>query len=162
MPRKCTVCHHKDREKIEQAYLDGVTYRNIARIHGVTIDSLKWHILHDHIDERLVRAKQAKEVAQADTLLDQIIHLKKKGMDTIDAAEKAGDLRAVCSAIREVRGILDLIARVTGELKDTQVNVTINDTRILQYNAVIMEVLCEDCRNALSRRLEEMGILLVC
>jgi hypothetical protein len=120
---------------------------------------LKWHFLHDHLDKSLVRAKKAKEVAQADTLLDQIIQLKMKGLATIDAAEKAGDLRTVCSAIREVRGILDLIARVTGELKDTQVNVTINDTRIQQYNAVIMEVLCEDCRNALSRRLEKMGVL---
>ncbi len=53
-----------------------------------------------------------------DGLLDQLQQLQAKALGILARAESAGDLRSALGAIREVRSTLELVAKVTGELRD--------------------------------------------
>jgi len=53
-----------------------------------------------------------------DSLLEQIKSLQKKALQVLTKAEHSGDLRVACMAIRETRGTLEFLAKVTGEMDD--------------------------------------------
>jgi len=65
-----------------------------------------------------VKGRDAEEVAHGDSLLDQVRSLQGRALAILVHAEAAGDLRSALGAIREGRSTLELIAKVTGELRD--------------------------------------------
>ena len=69
----------------------------------------------EHIPLSLRKAQDAEEIAQADTLLDQIRELQARAMSILSQAERAGDLRIALAAIGQARGVLELQAKLTGE-----------------------------------------------
>ena len=71
MPMKCRVCGHKKRLEIDRALLEGQSLRDIARRTGTTASSLQRHKA-DHLAKHLVKAHEAREVARADSLLDDV------------------------------------------------------------------------------------------
>jgi hypothetical protein len=72
----------------------------------------------------LVAATEIDDVVRADNLLQQVSHIQKKALSILTMAESTGDLRTACMAIREARGTLELLAKVTGEMDDRpQVNI---------------------------------------
>ena len=83
MPRTCTVCQHAKRNEIDAALIEHRPYRDIARRFGPSKDALVRH--HDnHLPAALVKAKDAAEVAHADTILDQVQMLRDRA--TINSA----------------------------------------------------------------------------
>ena len=54
----------------------------------------------NHLPAKLVMAEKAKEVAQADSLLDQVRDLQGRALAILDQAEMSGDLRTALGAIR--------------------------------------------------------------
>lgn len=82
-------------------------------------DALRRHA-ESHISKKIAKAAESKEVAQAETLLGQVKSLSARALSILSQAEGTGDLRTACAAIREVRGTLELLAKVTGELKGDQ------------------------------------------
>ncbi|MCX6693635.1 MAG: hypothetical protein NT074_03670 [Methanomicrobiales archaeon] len=120
------MCQHPQREKIDGDIISGVSLRNIAEQCSVSTTALHRHKSGGHIPQSLTLAHEAKEVAHANTLLQQVKDLVKKACGLTDRAEHAGDLRTALSGVREVRGCLELLARVTGELQsNTTVNIAI-------------------------------------
>ena len=117
MPRKCTVCHHPDRDKIDAALVERQPFRRIAAQYKVSASALIRHS-DDHIPAALVKAQDAVEVANADTILDQVQTLRNRALTILDTAEGDGDLRTALGAIREVRGCLELLGKLAGELQD--------------------------------------------
>jgi len=86
----------------------------------------------------LLAAQEAKAVARADTLLDQVRGYQDRVDRLTDKAEAAGDFRTAFTGLREARGYLELLAKLAGELDDRpQVNVLI-DARVQQ---VILDAL---------------------
>jgi hypothetical protein len=73
MPRRCSVCTHPDRENIDEA-LVGATAIS-AKYRDISEDALGRHKAN-HLPSKLVMAEKAKEVAQADSLLDQVRDLQ--------------------------------------------------------------------------------------
>lgn len=65
-----------------------------------------------------MKAHEAKEVARADSLLDQIKRLQSDALRILGKAEEDADWKASVSAIREARGCLETLARLTDKLKD--------------------------------------------
>ncbi len=132
MPRVCLVCIHAERAAIDAAIVRGEPYRRVSALWGVSGDSAKRHKAN-HIPERLAEATQAEVVATADALVEDIQGLKHRaialldtaetGVETVirgrteDRVEKIPDLRAAVSAIREIRGCIELFAKVEGRLK---------------------------------------------
>jgi hypothetical protein len=80
----------------------------------------------EHLPRALVKAKDATDVTQADTLLGKITQLEEEARRLGKKAEDDGDLRTAMTAIRELVRIVELLAKIQGELKEpggTTVNV---------------------------------------
>jgi len=73
-----------------------------------------------------VKAREATEVVQADNLMGKITQLEQEARRLGRKAEDAGDYRGAMAAVRELVRIVELLAKLQGELKDpggTTVNV---------------------------------------
>jgi len=132
MPRICTICNHPDRAKIDELLVIGTSLRIVAKQLGLSPASVFRH--KTHISASLVEARDAGEVARADELLDKVQSLLNQTADLYaDArriqrdAERDKDKRLALHAIREAvmvareaRGVLELLARLSGQLEDRQ------------------------------------------
>lgn len=170
----CTVCNHPDREDIDRAIVKGETLRAIAIQYGLSKDSVSRH--KPHVGEVLLKAKEIKEVARADTLLDEVRSLKQRAETGLSCVERVlsnleagdGDVRAICDAIRtangsirEIRGTLELLAKIAGDIPpegSTIINIMMNPewTRIQN---VVLQVLepYPDAKILLAERLAEVS-----
>lgn len=127
MPRRCSVCAHPLRQSVDLALVERKPFRHIAERYDLSASALVRH--HDqHLPSSLVLAKQAEEASRADGLLLQLLDLRNRALAILDKAEMAGDLRTALAAIRETKGCLELLGKVSGELNDgasASVNVSI-------------------------------------
>ena len=121
MPQKCTVCAHADAGKINKQLVAGVPLDTLAKATGLTVSALQRHN-KNHIPAQLAKAQEAKEAAAADSLMDRVAALNGKAEAIYSKALKAENLSAAIGAIRELRGITELYARITGELQEQTVN----------------------------------------
>jgi hypothetical protein len=156
MPRRCSVCTHPDRENIDEALVGATAMSAIAaKYRDISEDALGRHKAN-HLPAKLVMAEKAKEVAQADSLLEQVRDLQGRALAILDQAEMSGDLRTALGAIREARGNLELLAKLLGELDDRPtVNVLISP-EWLELRAAIVGALEPyiDARGAVLRAIE--------
>ena len=137
MPRTCTICAHKQRPAIDKALVAREPFRAIARQHGVSKDALIRHH-DDHLPSSLLKAQKAREAADADALLAQVVDLRDKALAVLEKAEGSDDLRAAVSAIREARGCVELLAKLAGELKDAPtVNIVLSAEWLTVQAAVL-------------------------
>jgi hypothetical protein len=127
VPRSCSVCSHPKAEEINKALIGGISAAEIAgRYRTIGERALRCH-RSNHLPATLAKAQEAEEVAQADSLLDQVRDLHARTFDVLDQAEEAGELGVALSAIRETRSNLELLAKLLGELDERpQVNVLIS------------------------------------
>ena len=140
MPRRCTICTHKSRAKIDKALVERERFRTIADQFGVSKSALLRHS-DDHLPAALVKAQAATEAAQADALLAQVVDLRDKALDVLDTAQGSKDLRAALGAIREARGCVELLAKLAGQLKDAPtVNILVS-SEWQGLQAVILQAL---------------------
>ncbi len=159
MTRTCTVCTHRDRETIEKALVAGEAVRAIAsRYVTLSHASVQRH-KDEHLPETLLKARQAQDVARADTLLDQVRRLQEKALGILDAAEAAGDLREALGAIREARGNLELLAKLVGELDERPTVALVTAPEWLRVRSVLLAALAPypDARIAVAERLGALG-----
>jgi hypothetical protein len=125
MPRRCSVCDHPERQKVDEALVTGAPYRSIAKRFVLSESAVYRHKV-EHLPARLAKAREAAEVAQADDLLAQVRDLQDRALAVLGRAESAGELRTALGAIREARGNLELLAKLIGDLDERpQVNVLI-------------------------------------
>jgi hypothetical protein len=140
VPRTCSVCSSERRSEIERALVAGEPFRHIAARFDTSTGSLQRHKA-EHLPAKLVMAKEAEEVAEADDLLYQVRDLQSRAYGILDKAESAGDLRTALGAIREARGNLELLAKLLGELDERpQVNVLVS-AEWQEVRAVIIQAL---------------------
>lgn len=70
MPRLCTVCANKDREKIDGDLVSGGSIRGISRSFRVSEDALSRR--KAHVGAAIVRASERREERHGDNVLAQI------------------------------------------------------------------------------------------
>src|ERR671916_171174 len=114
MPRACTVCEHPEREAIDRVLVGGASNRSVASLHDVSEAAVRRH-KSNHLPAKLVMAEKAAEVAEADTLLEQVKGLQGRAYAILEKAEETGELRTALGAIREASGNLELLAKLLGE-----------------------------------------------
>jgi hypothetical protein len=159
MPRRCTICGHKSRAKIDQALVERQAFRNIAAQFRVSTSALVRHS-DDHLPSALVKAQEAKEAADADALLAQIVGLRDEGLGVLEKAKEAEDLHTVLNAIKVTQGTIELLAKLAGQLRDAP---TINLVLSAEWQAVQANVLTAldpypDARLAVAHALGESGV----
>ena len=118
MPRHCTICDRDDRHAIDQALVGGEALRNISQRCSVSITALFRHH-HSHLPQHLRHAHAVHEVSQADQLLAKVVGLETDAKRLQGLAEDAGDLKTALQAVRELVRIIELQARLIGELDDS-------------------------------------------
>ena len=112
MARTCTVCTHAEREAIDRALVaDGSALRDIAGQHGLSKSAVERHKA-EHIPEQLVAAQRAEDAEAADDLLAQVRELQGHARTILSTSMGSGDFRMALAAIREVRGGIELFAKV--------------------------------------------------
>lgn len=121
MPRICSICGHPKRDEIDHALLSGKTYREITGNFPVSKSALERH--RDHITASLRKAKGAEEIARGDDLVEDLRALAVEANRLKAEAEKSGNVRAAIAALREITRLIELRAKIVGELKEGQVNV---------------------------------------
>ena len=122
MSKPCSICRHEKRAEIDKALVARETFRGIAAKYGVSKSSLMRHH-DDHLPSSLLKAQAAREAADADALLAQVVELRDKALNVLKEAETSKDWRVALAAIREARGSVELLARLAGELKDSPTRV---------------------------------------
>jgi len=139
MARPCSICAHKQRAEIEEAMINRVSYRDIAKRFSLSSAAVSRH--KDHIIKALTQAREARDVARADGLLLQVQDLQGRALNILTTAEEAEDFKTALGAIREARGCLELLAKLTGELRlEGTINILISPEWI-ELRAVIIDTL---------------------
>lgn len=113
----CTVCTSPDRDAIDREIIAGRPYRTIAEHFNLGRMSVARHA-GSHLPKTLSRAHEAHEVARADDLLGQVRELQGRALGILRRAERKGDLRSASGAIREARGLIELLGKLAGQLQD--------------------------------------------
>src|SRR5690242_10588294 len=117
MPQICTVCMHADHHAIDVAIVARTANRRIAARFNVTEQAVRRHRT-GHLPAQMARARDAADLADADDLVAQVRALQARALAILDAADAVGDHRTALSAIREARGALELVAQLTGALRE--------------------------------------------
>ena len=157
MPRSCTICEHAEREAIDRALVTGEANTKLSSVFAVSEQALRRH-KGSHLPSRLVMAQAAEEVAQADTLLDQVRDLQRRALDILEKAEESGELRTALGAIREARGNLELLAKLLGELNERPVTNVLVSAEWVMVRTAMMEALgpYPQARVAVAEHLSEL------
>lgn len=118
MARTCTVCTHPKRDEIDAALIAQEPIRDIAGRTGTTKSALDRH--RQHVAAGLVKAKEAKETARADSLLDAVRGLAEDAHRIRRKAEKAEDLRTALDAIGKLTKIVELLVKLRSDVREAE------------------------------------------
>jgi len=72
----------------------------------------------EHLPPALMKTRDATEVVQADSLLAKITQLEMEARRLGKKAEDAGDFRGAMAAVRELVRIVELLAKMQGEITE--------------------------------------------
>jgi hypothetical protein len=123
MPQKCTICIHENQEEIDALLLSGTPLRKIAVRYDASAAALQRH--KQHISQIAAVAHEAVVIAKADTLLGQVKNLLSQAERLTARAEQAGSLDTALRGIAQVRGVLELLGEVSGQLSGKGTNIAI-------------------------------------
>ncbi len=111
MGRPCTVCGHGERERIDSALVEREPNRRVATQFNLSEPAVRRH-RNGHLPSVLAKAHEAREVAWADGLLEQLRGLQESTLRILAVAEASGDIRAALVAVTVARENLALLAKL--------------------------------------------------
>lgn len=126
MGRTCTICSHPQHAEIDKAIVARTPLRTIADRYKVAKTNLLRHT--EHLPKAIVKAEADRKERHAQSLAEQVCEqvrrcqwLARVARDTLrdakgdpDAAPRA--ITACGVPMRELRGYLELLGKLTGEL----------------------------------------------
>jgi hypothetical protein len=114
--RSCTVCVHPERDEIDAAIVGPESNRSIAGRFSLSESSLQRHAAA-HVSEALARIASNRVDESNRSLLARLEALVGRVEAILDQAEQSGKVTTALSAVRELRSLLELLGKATGELK---------------------------------------------
>ncbi len=160
MPRTCTVCAHPDLEAIDEALVSRQPYRAIAERHCLSSSAVLRHS-QNHVSPALAALQAERERAGGERLVDRIEDLMDRADRLLSASEESGKVVQALAAVREMRALLELLGKASGELKPDGPQVVVNlisSDEWLAVRAVIFAALAAhpEARQAVATRLLEL------
>jgi hypothetical protein len=127
MGRACSICARPDRKAIDKDLVGGVSLGAIVKAHrGLATSSLSRH-RRGHVTPALVALVKAED---ADDHSRSLVELLAGHLSTVDRllrnAEAQGSLQTALQAVREARGLIELTARMTGQLDERSQTLVVN------------------------------------
>lgn len=137
LARSCSICTHHRRDGMDKALLRGEQITVVARRYSVSEDALGRHRRH----AQLVIAKAAavaeqKDLAYGSALLAEIGRIRADAERLQIESERRQDVRGALRAIHERLAVVELEAKLSGQIDTSQKNVTINVQTISPEEAV--------------------------
>jgi len=137
---KCEICTHPDKETINQRLLQGCSVRKVSEEFDVGRMSVQRH-RHNHLPHELVKSKRLQEMQEADELVNRIDDLYQQAYEILKEARTQQKFSQAVMAIKEARSSLELLAKISGDLKSgTQVNLTYSP-QWTELRAVLVDTL---------------------
>ena len=118
--------------------------RTIAGQYEVSKSALQRH-KEGHIPKNLLRAKEAKEICQAEKIFNKLVTLKRDAARITKKAEIDGDLKVALYGVREQSRVVEILAKIEGQIRPPQIDLTVNNLTLLKIN------------DRLSRKVEEIN-----
>jgi hypothetical protein len=137
LARSCSICTHHRRDSMDKALLRGEQITVVARRYSVSEDALGRHRKH----AQLVIAKAAavaeqKDLAYGSALLSEIARIRADAERLQIESERRQDVRGALRAIHERLAVVELEAKLSGQIDTSRKNVTINVQTISPEEAV--------------------------
>jgi len=111
--RRCTVCSHDRHREIDAAILRHATgYLKIAREYGLVLASVQRHAAN-HLSAQLRAHKEIEMLKDAASLVAELNRLHAYAGRALDAAEAAGDHRAVFLGVDAGGRSIERLLRLT-------------------------------------------------
>lgn len=118
----CGICAHPLRQEIDDGLLRGDSLSTLAERCGYSKS-----LVHHHARLHVARDDERAATISQEVLIERLEGFERHARRILGKAERAEDYRAAVAAIREMRGSLDSIARITGAIRDrAEVNVQVN------------------------------------
>jgi hypothetical protein len=132
--RICRVCNHPNRSEIDEALLlSNFSLRDISGQSNISKSALQRH-KKEHLPLELIKSRKADEVCRADSLLGKLICLKNDAARITKKAEGDADLKTALSGIREQSRIIEILAKMQGQIQQPQINLTTNNFALLKIH----------------------------
>ena len=117
MARSCSICAREDVEQINQDILSGIPFERLHVKYGASVGALHRHKTHLLTQ---IAAVQPVDISNPSYVMQRIQELETRADALYTAAVKKGDLLNTGRALKELREITSLYARLTGELNTQQ------------------------------------------
>lgn len=117
MPQRCQVCCHEEVAAINDELAGGESYSDLAGRFGVSRFSLRRHNAN-HLPALLAEVAAADRFTQAESLMERLEQLTDEARRIKTKAEASGDLRTALAAVRELVRVVELLAKLEGDLDD--------------------------------------------
>src|SRR5260370_26692816 len=150
--RRCTVCSHDRHREIDAAILRHATgYLKIARHYGLVLASVQRHAAN-HLAAQLRAHKEIEMLKDAASLVAELNRLHAYASRALDAAEAAGDHRAVFLGVdaggRSIERLLKLtvLSSIEERLNAVEAEKAAERERIGERRHIFAEITCGgDC-----------------
>lgn len=159
MATRCSVCAHPQAEEISMEILQGATLRNIADKYGLSLTSVHRH--KQHIPHQLAVSHEAQKVAKADGVMQRMAELDQRADTIYKQATEQNDPELALKALKELRGITELYAKMAGEIGARTVNNFIITPEWASLRSVMLRALLPypDARKAVVEALEGSNVV---
>jgi len=138
VPTRCAICFHENRRDIERDMREGkLSYRAIGAKYGFSTSPVQSHKRHMTDSISLPTTPKLITAADTDTLCEEITTLKERAYGILNKAEKADHLSVAISAVREIRGVLELLGKISGDVRTRTVSIHLNPQWIQIRGAVV-------------------------
>jgi hypothetical protein len=131
----CTICAHPERDAMDRAIVSGTSYRGVAAQWHVGREAVRRHAIR-HLSAALAAVRTQAQDDRRASLLDRIETLIERGEAMFAAAAADGKASQALAVLKELRGLLELFGRATGELRSDTPTVTINLATMPEWIAV--------------------------
>jgi hypothetical protein len=127
MPRRCQVCYHPERAAIDSGLLEGTPAARIAKRYGLTDDCMERHrsrhlrrdtapaveqVLEILLPQRVEQPKPTSPLS-ADDIFGRLRRLADRAETLVVDAEGQNSIPVRAMALRELRGAVTDLARIT-------------------------------------------------
>ena len=147
MARTCSICIDRRRDGMDKNLLRGEKLKSIAQRYSVSEDSLGRHRKHMQlVIAKAAGAAEQKDLAYGSALLAEIGRIRADAERLQIESERRQDVRAALKAIHERLAIVELEAKLSGQIETGQKSLTVNLQTIsreeaLEYARDVLELL---------------------